>query len=230
MKKFNNTYTNVVSEASVKKLMDTYVATRKLPESTFNDLLAIDPSDTNKYLPWLISVYMKERPVTLDGLKEIIQKFHELTRNHRIRGQESDVQQYKTSEAMYDIVKHYDEPSKSEVKRGVKGLEDVNPEDVILNNEKVLILLPKNKEDSCKYGRKSRWCTAAMGHSNYFNRYFYQDGVNLYYILPKVEMEEKYAKIAVAVYPSGEKEVYDLFDNRMESEFPQIAKELGIPL
>jgi hypothetical protein len=110
-------------------------------------------------------------------------------------------------------------------------LKDINPKDVIFQNENVIVVRPPDVESSCKYGRGSRWCTAAMGSRNYFNSYYFGRGVNLYYIIPLIEMHnDKFDKIAVAVYPNGEKELYDAHDARIdEKDFARVKSTLGIP-
>lgn len=109
-------------------------------------------------------------------------------------------------------------------------LKDINPKDVIFQNENVIVVRPPDVDSSCKYGRGSRWCTAAMGSRNYFNSYYFGRGVNLYYIIPLIEMHnDKLDKIAVAVYPNGEKEIYDAHDARIdEQEFEAVKTRLGI--
>ena len=91
--------------------------------------------------------------------------------------------------------------------------------------------MPTTIEASQKYGRGSTWCTAAMGTRNYFDDYRKRRYTNLYYILPKIDMgDEKYTKVAVAVYPNGNKEYYDYCDRSMNtSEFDGIKKQLDIP-
>ena len=75
-------------------------------------------------------------------------------------------------------------------KSGVKDYEkDIDPKDVVYKNDNVIILEPKTTESSIKYGRGSRWCTAADStYRNYFFSYYYNQHVSLYYIIPLTDI------------------------------------------
>jgi hypothetical protein len=226
----------VFSEASLKNLKQTYVDTKKIPLDKFENITEIDPTDTNKYVQWMIKTFLKERKVNmLDIFNELIPKFDNLVNKKKIKGRDSDINIYKTSESLLDTIQKYEDmaPSRSEIKRGIKSFDDIPKEDIVFENDKAIVVMPKNEADSCKYGRGSKWCTASMGHSNYFNSYFYSEGVNLYYILPKIDMPEIFMKVAVAVYPENKnkREIFDINDNKInENTFKEIADKLEIPL
>lgn len=55
--------------------------------------------------------------------------------------------------------------------------------ETVFENDQVRIIVPKNEEAACYYGQGTRWCTAATGGNNMFDRYA-SDG-SLYILLPK---------------------------------------------
>ena len=55
--------------------------------------------------------------------------------------------------------------------------------ETVFENDQVRIIVPKNEEAACYYGQGTRWCTAATGGNNMYNRYA-RDG-DLYILLPK---------------------------------------------
>ena len=55
--------------------------------------------------------------------------------------------------------------------------------ETVFENDQVRIIVPKNEEAACYYGQGTRWCTAATGGNNMFDRYA-RDG-DLYILLPK---------------------------------------------
>jgi hypothetical protein len=209
----------------MRQAKDLYVKTRKMSPRALERLAALDPTEQKKYIEWMARIWVKEK-MRKDDLEKFaaVAQFHEMAEKNIIT--QKDINQYPTIEALYDEVKkHEGEKSKSEEEREIKGNVDK-----VFDNDKVLIVLPKDKEASCLYGKNTKWCTAATEYSNYFNSYYYDRYTNLYYILPKGEYQKKYGKIAVAVERGGSKTYYDQTDaSHDEAWFKPIGKELGIP-
>ncbi len=55
--------------------------------------------------------------------------------------------------------------------------------DLVYENDKVRIIIPKDQTAACYYGQGTQWCTASTQSTNYFNSYS-KDGP-LYILLPK---------------------------------------------
>lgn len=55
--------------------------------------------------------------------------------------------------------------------------------EMVYENDKVRIIIPKDKEAACYYGQGTQWCTASTQSMNYFSAYS-KDGP-LYILLPK---------------------------------------------
>ena len=116
---------------------------------------------------------------------------------------------------------------KQEVK--VKGAE------VLFENNQAFVIKPLTKDASICYGKGTKWCTAAMS-GNMFNAYFGRSKVTLIYVINKNSdpLYDDYAKMAIAIYPSGEKEVFDAKDNSERhgfyvEHFLKKTKKLDIP-
>ena len=234
----------------VSKAKKLYVDTNRIPQEVFDELVAADTTANKKYIEWMCKMYVRERP-NMDRFS-IIATFADLVARNIVTGEETDINRYRNLEALDDKVRqHEGQMTKSEIKRGVKNFENIPKEDIAFENDKVVVVLPKTTEASQKYGRGTRWCTAAMGQRNYFEDYRFRRFVNLYYLLPKIELGElmglgkvtategdeeetkdqnrKYDKIAVAVNANGSKEYYDYFDSHVSEEtFKRIRKLLGI--
>lgn len=209
-----------------------YVDTKKISPHILDELAELDPTPQKKYIEWMARSYMQIPDM---NKYNVIAVFDKLANKGVI--QKKDIGQYKNIEEVDDIVRRYENvQTKSEIKKGVKDFEeDIKPEDKVFENDKCVVVHAKTKADSCKYGKGSRWCTAAGGDRNYFRSYFFDRGVNLYYIIPKIDVEglsktHDVTKIAMAVLPGNKREVYDYQDERMDKEFPRIAKYLGIEL
>lgn len=168
------------------KVFRRFVETGKLSKHTFDTLFNIDPSPKKKYLAWMCKAFL----VMPDMSKfNVITSFYDLTERDQIK--EKDIYRYKSIEEIDDVVRTVAHVlTKSEIKRGIKDIEDIPAEDIVFENDKAIVLFPQNKEKSCMYGKGSNWCTAATGGSNYFNSYFFSQGVNLYYIIPKMNMSK----------------------------------------
>jgi len=213
-----------------------YVKTGKIPIETVKKLSEIDPSASNKYLPWICKMYLNDR-VNIHRLSELLSNFDDKL-NKGIIPSNTNINKFKKIEELSDILTKHSGRTRSDIKRGVKSGADVKKKDIVFENDKVIILLPKNIEDAQKYGRKGDWCISAMGKRNYFEYYYYVIPCNIYIILPKVDVnkllpDSKYnlKSIAISVKENDEfEELQDANNNRIpDEEFKKIANALKIP-
>ncbi len=89
----------------------------------------------------------------------------------------------------------------------------------VYETDKVLIIIPKTHSASMLYGSGTKWCTS--GKSCRYWEDYTKRGTRFYYIIDKIKKK----KYAVAMYLSGEKEVYDEVDNQIS--YNKLKKELG---
>jgi hypothetical protein len=211
-------FNKILCEGKVDDLRTQYVTTNKIPEHAFERLVEIDKTDTKKYLQWMCKRFSEERDhQNLVRLQKYIPFFDDLVNKNKIQGAERDINYYKTIEMLYDKVKHFEENKEAAKTGGEIEREIAAGADKVFENDKVLIVKPKTKEASCKYGAGTKWCTAATDSSNWFKQYYLDRGVTLYYVIPKIKDVPKFwHKIAIAVESNGNKTAWDETDNSPE--------------
>lgn len=242
-------------EADLRKQ---YLDSRRISEDAYNKLLSIDPTPQKKYLEWMIKKYiiMGSKTENLEKFQSI-RNYYELFNKNLVPKEKRDINSFKNLEELDDLIRDLaNVKTGSEVRRYIKG-DDINPEDIVFENDKVTVVMPKNKEDSCKYGKNTKWCTAASSSSNYFDDYYIRQRGALYYVIVKdpekvaqldlrikcrvsacpaitdanlYDPKEHLSKIAVLTKRSGSKSFFDRHDNQLTKEqISPIFRALGIP-
>ena len=106
-------------------------------------------------------------------------------------------------------------------KAEIKRLES----NVLLNNQDLLILIPKSYKASCYYGAGTRWCTTNKSSDTYYNRYT-TNGTLIYVIDKKATMENPWYRTAFFIdSKNGEAQAFDAPDNPTSIE--DASKQLG---
>ncbi len=163
---------------------------KKYPEAARNEwisqiLTAIeqrDPTPTNKYTPWLARMYAKAggglriediNRMNLIGLYDLAKLKKKLKPEHK------DINSFKwyvdfedTAESEYN---YFRELTDDQVEEGSATK--------LFDNKDVLVLTPNDEAAACKYGKGTRWCTAATKGYNYFDSYNAKGP--LYILIPK---------------------------------------------
>jgi hypothetical protein len=154
-----------------------------------NVLQKADPTANNKFIRWLIKIYLSGTMLLEDAYKakgylELFIKF-----NSRIPGVGRDIQRYKSLNELYDVVKQFEEvQTQGDVDRALYQKMHMDPHaEVIYDDETMKVVIPKTQEASCYHGVNTKWCTAATSAHNMFSRY--NDKGPLYYILDKPNNE-----------------------------------------
>jgi hypothetical protein len=164
----------------------------------FVDICAeIDPSDTHKYVPFilkLIEEYINQvkkdyHSDTFKDIKELIADFHELSERNQI--QNKDIYSYESFEELENIVKE----GKSKITESqIKQRETT----ILYDDDDCLVVRPLSVRSSRLYGSSTKWCTSSErdDYTQHFNRYAGM-GVLVYYINKKKDpLKNKYAKVA----------------------------------
>ena len=95
--------------------------------------------------------------------------------------------------------------------------------DKIYEDDKFVVIIPKNEESSCKYGSGTKWCTTSKG-AGHFGRYT-SGGQLLFYIIDKKSSKPgNYTKVAVHFDNSGNESWWDTSDNRMSDREVEVFK------
>lgn len=231
------------------KAKELYVDTKKMNVRQLNTLSGKDPTPQKKYIEWMARMYV-------NGQRNIrqydeISEFDELCTRNQV--EQKDINQYKTMEEVSDAIRQAQRKmaQKKEVKKftiDTEVLKQLDPADVVFDNQYVAIVRPLTTEKSQLYGRNHRcnpndpdaatayWCTSVSKGYNRFLNYFQSSGDTFYIILPKnidYVPEEKYTKVNVQVAAAprgGDKTVWDFFDHTMEpAEADKLFKMWHIP-
>ena len=191
---------------SAKKL---YLKTQKIDDATFSQLVNIDPSSTKKYLEKLCKFYLETQD--LSKFEELIIIYDRLVQKNLTSSK--DINKFKNfQEFESEVESHKDTKSNTELREFIKK-SDI---DIILDDERFLVLRPKSENASCIYGAGTKWCISAKT-KNYWSQYYDNNLVTFYFVIQKnLSDQDPMYKIAVSVYPDGENiESFDAKDSKI---------------
>ena len=159
---------------SVKDLSDD-----DLLQDIASKLSSIDPSASQKYVPWIMREYANNRMKMSDlpSVKLHLQEFAELMPRLKANKMSADLNKY----TRYQLADLIDQSIEPEPHDDTHSLANINPDDVevIYDGPWGLLIKPKTEEASCILGHGTKWCTAASKSENMFHAY-YDDGDELY--------------------------------------------------
>lgn len=150
------------------------------------ELEGADPTANKEYVQWLAKVYANEG-VKLEDLTskttEWLQKY-DLYKKKKfftgVDGKLANIMNLKWRD-LWDISIRADFQMK--VKQQEEKAMPKGDAEMVYENDKVRIIVPKDQAAACYYGQGTTWCTASTQSTNYFNSYS-KDGP-LYILLPK---------------------------------------------
>jgi len=187
-------YEKLLSEGKLDDLLQKY---DEEYEWIINYFYEEDPTPTNKYFTWLSKVYIDRNERGLetdeDGLLEMVKYFDK--NQHKF--EKKDIYQYTYDE----FIQKYEEAITKMSKREIvsSGVEKLYEDD------RYLLIRPKNKEASCKYGANTKWCIASVSN-NYFDNYKLSN--LFFFIIDKLRQpiegkkkSQNYFKIAIQYEP-----------------------------
>jgi len=212
----NDLFEKLVIVEGIASARTTYLETDKISKEIFDRFVKKDPSKNKKYIDWMCKQYVLN-PDKEGHIPDVTIEFNRLADKNLIK--DKDINRYDLGQAEEAIGRFGQEEREKDVAKGKE--KDV---EIILDTDKVLIVSPRTKEASCKYGKGTKWCTAASKSTNYFDSYD-ERGVKLYYIIDK----KTGGKYAIAMLFSGEREVYDAKDKRIPySKVKGVLRKLGV--
>ena len=158
-----------------------------------------DPSPTKKYFTWMskiyIDKYLKYDEIDEDNLIEMIKYFDKNI--HKF--EKKDIYQYTYEE----LVNKYEDAISRITKKelATTGVEKLYGDD----DDRYILVRPKNKEASCKYGANTKWCIASTTY-NYFDKY--SDDSLFFFVIDRERIpiegkkkSESYFKVAIQYNP-----------------------------
>jgi len=157
----------------------------------------LDPSQTNKYVPYMLkllegyigAVRKDYEEKTLKDISDLVRDFHDLAERNQIVNK--DIYSYESFDALEKIIKE----GKSKITESqIKKTETK----ILYDDENYLVVRPLSVRSSRLYGATTKWCTSSDRDDfvSHFTRYA-GNGVLIYFINKKTDPKKnKYAKIA----------------------------------
>lgn len=152
---------------------------KQLADDALSRIEAADPSTNKKYTQWMARQFMDSHEPKLEDIEstmaDYMDKFHKLNVKRKLPSPENDINRYQMARYLYQNLDKYEDPDSDITARGNarKAYED----------DEVTVIVPEDEAAACRYGRGTRWCTAATKGQNYFDQYSRQGP--LYIIIPK---------------------------------------------
>jgi len=193
----------------------------KIDSKTFEELVSIDTSKTYKYIEKICKFYLQDPSIDFEELKNNIESFDRLSSKNLL--DIKDINRFKTYNEFNEYISsNSDKMSKSEEQRLLKN----KGTETILNNDKHLVLLIKNKKAAIQYGNTTKWCISATDSKNYFHQYR-RNKVTFYFVFnKKLDSSNPLYKTAVAVYYNEKLECYNALDTNIPFSEIGLPKEL----
>src|SRR3990167_6954 len=130
-----------------------------------------DPEANLKYLLWQVKQLERKEPV--DEIISLVKQFHKM----KDKLKQKDLFKYET---LGDLRSAFEElGKKEEIKIAKQDAEK------IYEDERYLVVFPKTKEASCKYGMDTRWCISATESENAFYQKLVENNSVFYFIIDK---------------------------------------------
>jgi len=153
-------------------------------------LSSMDPSKSNKYLPFMIKctaewvdwINNELRNETFKEMFEVIKDFEDLSQRNLLENK--DIYSYESNQDIIEAVKTAKEKiTRSEVKK--------KETEVLYEDDRWLAIFPLSTRSSNLYGKATKWCVASedQNYGRYFKQYT-ENGVLVYLIDKNVKDSE----------------------------------------
>lgn len=139
-----------------------------------------DPTPNKKYTQWMARQFASGQPAVSkmedieSTLSDYVHRFHNLNQRRRLAAPFNDINRYPNAVALMDKIEQTEEDN-PETQQGKA--------DKVYQDDLVTVIIPRDQEAACRYGRQTRWCTAAVHGMNYFDQYNRQGP--LYILIPR---------------------------------------------
>ena len=205
----------LLTEDRVSQVKEKYDIPAQVWEPMVSGSAAI--AKNHKYLEWLAKVW-KEYVSTpenietqdreghiwrgvLNGTLTTIEEFDRVRRNLT----KKDLYQYSDRQEVIDALEAWK-------KEKTRNIETHKESEVVFEDDRFKVVVPKSHTASCYYGAGTKWCTATKDSDNHFTNYD-KDG-KLFYILDKsAPTSDKYYKVALNKTYKGSNTFYDATDS-----------------
>lgn len=154
-------------------------------------LAKMDPTKTNKYLPFMIKctadwvewINNELKNETFKEMFEVIQDFEDLSQRNLLENK--DIYAYESNQDIIESVKVAKEKiTRSEVKK--------KETEILYEDNRFLIVYPLSVRSSNLYGKGTKWCVSS--EDNNYGKYYkqYTDNGSLVFVIDKKAKESEY--------------------------------------
>lgn len=161
---------------------------RDMVNRVMTEIESVDPTPNKKYTQWMARQFATRNVKRLEDvtstLASAVTKFHLLNLKKKLPPGENDINRYRTPDQLYQTMDKYEDPEDTPDEKGKARK--------VYEDSQVTVIVPDDQAAACRYGRNTRWCTAATRGQNLFSHY-HQKGP-LYIVIPKnpTHENEKY--------------------------------------
>jgi|TARA_R110002020_G_scaffold31127_7_gene97442 hypothetical protein len=205
----------LLTENRVSQVKEKYNIPAEVWEPMVSGSAAI--AKNQKYLEWIARVW-SERVSTpeyietqkreghiwsgvLNGTLSTIEEFDRVRPNL----QKKDLYQYRDRQEVIDALESWE-------KEKTRNIDTHKESEVVFEDSRFKVVVPKSHAASCYYGAGTKWCTASKDATHHFTNYD-KDG-KLFYILDKsAPTSNKYYKVALNKTYKGGNTYYDAKDS-----------------
>lgn len=183
--------------AKIKELKEQYPSYKI---DVIDVLSQMDPTKTNKYLPFMIKctadwvdwINKELKNETFKEMYEVIKDFEDLSQRNLLENK--DIYSYESNQDIIESVKLAKEKiTRSEVKK--------KETEILFEDERWLVLFPLSVRSSNLYGKGTKWCVSSEDHN--YGKYFkqYTDEGVLIFVIDKTVTDTEartndFAKVA----------------------------------
>lgn len=171
-----------ISRTTLPQLRGVIPAEKRLQmiNAILAEIEAKDPTPNKAYTPWLAKTYAK-RNLRIEDINrnDLLGMYDIAKKRKKVKPEHADINRFgsysefeDTMQSAYNNFEDLDDKEKPEGKAS-KEYEDAE----------VTVVVPHDQAAACRYGRGTRWCTAATRSNNLFNQY--NESGDLYIIIPK---------------------------------------------
>jgi hypothetical protein len=154
-------------------------------------LASMDPTKSNKYLPFMIKctadwvewINNELKNETFKEMFEVIKDFEDLSQRNLLENK--DIYSYESNQDIIEAVKTAKEKiTRSEVKK--------KETEVLFEDDRWLVIYPLSTRSSNLYGKGTKWCVSS--EDNNYGKYFkqYTENGSLVFVIDKSVKESEY--------------------------------------
>ena len=130
-------------------------------EKIFNWIVSLDPDTNKKNAQWLFNIVLrKTNPLPLEDIQYVtasLTKFMQLKVERKLPADKTEINNFKNVIELESAINK--EKSKQDQADTSENSEALAQSDVLINNSKYLMLVPKTKFAAMYWGRNANWCT-----------------------------------------------------------------------